>query len=258
MGTLKGLGGAADRASGGRLSAAGQKIKSGVGRTMERLGLRKEGTTATTNAKRVEDEAKTMANEYAYAKATGDTAKVAAIQDWARKAKGTKGAAAMKVVQEAGDLATTFKDSKGNVDLNAARARLTYAESVGATNVKKEAIKSNPNLAGSPAEIAEATRKVAPRKAAEWDPTTITPEVAPYLSKNQMTEIGRLGSPQLIDEVKKYKYDPTKNLAGQSSEWIKARLNVVKSGPVGSPERIRAENNFAAFQKELATNANFA
>lgn len=144
---LRGGGSAIDKASGGRFSSAGRQISSGVGRAMERLGLKDTGTTATTNTKRVEDRAKILANEYAAAKATGNTATMERIQRLARTSKGVEEGAAIKVVFDAKDLHKTFKTSTGGVDLAAMAAKLNYAESVGAKDIIKDSEKRMPGLA---------------------------------------------------------------------------------------------------------------
>ncbi len=140
------VGGALAKKTG--LEAAGRKISSATGRTLERLGLRETGTTAAANKKQVEDKAKIMADEYAAAKASGDTSTVNRIQKWARTERGVRGAAAMKVVSEAKDLHEAFRDpTTGRTDLAAAHNRLNYAESVGAKDIRKEAVKIMPALA---------------------------------------------------------------------------------------------------------------
>ena len=75
MGALKGLGKGADAATGGRLSSAGQKISSGVGRTMEALGFRKAGATAQSRAKELGE----SENRYSALVAQGDLARVQRI-----------------------------------------------------------------------------------------------------------------------------------------------------------------------------------
>ena len=151
-GGAKGALAGADKMTGGKLSSGAQAIKGSVGRTLERMGLRKTGTTASANTSRVDEEAKLMAAEYASAKATGNTAAVDRIRDWARNRRGVQGAAAMKVVSDAKDLHKAFADpgdpTGKTVNYGAAAARLKYAESVGAKDVIKDSEKVMPELKG--------------------------------------------------------------------------------------------------------------
>ena len=139
-----------DKATGGRASAAGRSLKSGVGSGMERLGLRQTGSTATANSKQVEDKATTMSKEYAAAKATGNTGSMARIQALARNGRGAEGAAAYKVISDAKDLHKAFADSSkpGGVNLEKAASRASYAAASGATDVIKNSEKVMPELAG--------------------------------------------------------------------------------------------------------------
>jgi hypothetical protein len=140
-------GGLTGGAQAGYKAGEGNAVTSAIGRTMERIGLRRQGTTATLNNQRVEEKAKLLANEYAAAKATGDTGTIDRIRKDARTAKGVRGAAAMKVVAGAKDLHKTFVDpATGGVNLAAASARLSYAESVGAKDIIKEQEKLMPGL----------------------------------------------------------------------------------------------------------------
>ena len=149
IGAFKKTGKFTGKFTGDRLkeSRAGQWVGSKVGGAMERLKLRQTGTTATANTKQVEDKAKLLSNEYAAAKATGNTGTVERIQKLARTGKGAEGAAAMKVVTDAKDLHKTFKTPTGGVDLATASARLNYAESVGAKDIIKDSEKRMPGLA---------------------------------------------------------------------------------------------------------------
>jgi hypothetical protein len=145
-GLTKGGAKMADKATGNRVSSAGRTVSSAVGRGMERLGLKQTGTTATANTSRVNEEAKLMANEYSAAKTTGNTATVARIQSLAQNARGAKGAAAMKVVSDAKDLSDAFKDSSGKTNNTKMAARISYAESTGASGLREQEEKRNPNL----------------------------------------------------------------------------------------------------------------
>ncbi|MEK7658330.1 MAG: hypothetical protein AAB352_00510 [Patescibacteria group bacterium] len=151
----KGVFAGADKLSGGKLSSATQSIKGGVGRTMERFGLKQTGTTALSEAARVEKEQKGMDG----ALASGNDADKARVQQLARTGRGVKGAAAMSAVVKAGQMNETFKDKKGGINTTLANQRLDIAGQYGAGNLRKEALKTNPNFAGSPEKIMEAVRK---------------------------------------------------------------------------------------------------
>ena len=147
-GAAKKLGGQALQKMRGEKGELSKSVNSVVGRTMERIGLRQTGTTATANAKRVDEEAKTMANEYAAAKASGDAGTVSRIRNWAKNERGVRGAAAMKVVADAKDLHKAFDNGAGGINMAAAAARLKYAESVGAKDIIKDQEKLMPDLKG--------------------------------------------------------------------------------------------------------------
>jgi len=54
--------------------------------------------------------------------------------------------------------------------------------------------------------IAEAVRKTAPSDAAKWDSSVISnPEVFTHISKSQLIEGGKRGSPEWVDAAKKFK-----------------------------------------------------
>ncbi len=163
-GATKGVAKIADKRTGGKASAGIQQLKSGYGRTMENLGLRKMGTTADANSKAVDAEAGLMAKGYTIDKAAaanGDVGaqnRVNAVQKLARDGRGAKGAAAVRVITEAKDINDTFanRDTSGKiitgagagVDLSRASQRLGYAEATGATGLNDEAKKQNYQFAG--------------------------------------------------------------------------------------------------------------
>jgi len=188
----KGLAKMADKATGGVASSAYQKVSSKVGNAMERLGLRKEGATASANSKRVNEEASSLKEKYEAAKATGDTATVERIQEQARTGRGSKGGAAMKVVTDAKDVGATFKGHGGTA---AASARLSYAESAGASGIRKEAVKSNPNLARTPEELTKAVQNQGARELTKnLDADAITPAVLAAMDSKQMTHLANNGA----------------------------------------------------------------
>ncbi|MCX6719527.1 MAG: hypothetical protein NTV36_00210, partial [Candidatus Staskawiczbacteria bacterium] len=149
---IAGMGGSKvlDKLTGNRASEAAQKVKSGAGRAMERLGLRNTGTTASANNKKVSEKASLMEKEYTAAKATGDTATIERIQKQAKVGRGVDGAAAYKVVSDAKDIHKAFADptAKGGVNLEAAAQRAKYAEATGATGIIKDSEKAMPGIAG--------------------------------------------------------------------------------------------------------------
>ncbi len=157
--------------------------------------------------------------------------------------------------------------------------RLDYAEAYGgATTARKAAEQLDPLLAKDNRKtvddimsknkgmtraqaqrqaVAQAVSKVSPAKATEWEPSVMTPEVYNNLSKNQITEIGRRGSPGLVNKIKAYQYNPKVNLAGQSHEWVTATLDIKKNTTAGSPERAREKAKYSQRQAQVAADANY-
>lgn len=133
--------------AGGYVAEKAKGFSNASGRAMERIGLRETGTTATANSKQVESSASLMSKEYAAAKASNDQGSMERIRNLARTGRGARGAAAMKVITDSKDINETFKDKNGKVDLAKASGQLSYAESVGATGIRKTAEDLNPGLA---------------------------------------------------------------------------------------------------------------
>jgi hypothetical protein len=145
---------ALDRLTGGRGAAVGQSISNTTGRAMERFGLRATGTTASANSKQVESEAGLMSKEYTAAKATGDQGSIDRIRKLATNGRGSRGAAAMKVLADAKDIGTTFGTTPP--DLQRASDRMSNAEAYGATGIRSATEKLDPRLAGyNPQSIAK-------------------------------------------------------------------------------------------------------
>ncbi len=156
LGAAKGggkmLGKGADAASGGRLSAAGQRISSATGRAMENLGLRKTGTTALSRAGELGESEK----RYSALIAQGD---LASVQRTARgegmnkspKERGGAAAALLKSknfdttnAKEVASL-THFQSQGGNLsEYSAKDPRLSYHDISATRNtVTKEKAKGN-------------------------------------------------------------------------------------------------------------------
>ena len=262
MGTLKGLGGVADKATGGKISGAGRAISSGVGHAMENLGLRKEGTTAMNrNATAKKEEAR-----YEALFAENPDALKNIVRGKGEGRSSSKRAAAANVA-----LKNSAFDTADSAMINALPHFKAHGYSM------TEHTKKDPNIAQydpnitspmaakgmAPKDIAVAsvrgaTMKMGVDAAGNLSADNLTPAVASAFDAKKAKRLGEKGSIDAIEEMKKYKHDPSKNLAGQSSEWVKAKLNVKKSGPVGSSERVRAERQWAELQTQLATDANFA
>ena len=147
--SLAGTGGIAalNKLTGGRVSAVKEKISAGTGRAMESLGLRQRGTTDTAVNKQVEEKAKLTSAAYAAAKSRNDQFTINKIRQDAKTKRGSDGAAAMQAITDAKDLQEVFKDPSGKFDALSANSRLTYAESAGAKDLRKDALKLNPELA---------------------------------------------------------------------------------------------------------------
>jgi len=250
--------GGASMAAGGllnqiRTSRAGQATGNAVGRGLEFLRLRKEGTTAQNAAKQMEEKQKLVGNLAEERKTT-----LATGSAWTSEGVSKKVAAIQNKVEKGNlnDLGDTEKQRQSIAYVE------SYQKSRGVNStIRRDAIKSNPNLAGNPTEIATAVRKIAPTKAAEWNEDVATPDVALNLSAAQIKEIGNKGSPELVNKVKNYKI--TTNPSGvavldQQSAEVKNLFNQITSLPMGSPERAAARKRIAELQKKLANNNNFA
>lgn len=165
-----------DKISGGRGSAAVQKLKSGYGKGLEKIGLRKEFSTESANAGQVDAASKDMSKAYGAAKATGDTATMGKIRGYARDGKGVRGGAAMKVISDAKDFGDTFN----GVSPDKAAQRIKYAESVGASGIREQVEKRDPHM--------RAYNKIAIAKKMRENPTfsesTATSEVVADGFKN--------------------------------------------------------------------------
>lgn len=153
-GASKAIGGAGakslDKLTGNKVSGALQNAKSRAGRFAEWAGWKGEGSALMNDQKRVDEEAKGLAANYAAAKATGNTAEMKRIQQLAVKGNGVKNAAAYKVISDAKDLHKAFADSShpGGVDLAKAAERAQIAEKMGAMGVIKNSENAMPALAG--------------------------------------------------------------------------------------------------------------
>lgn len=253
---------AAFKKTGGKLIGAGMELggRTKAGRAMrekltsvgaklaETTGFAKQGYAGEVEAKH-KSEAKTRLENQ---RNSSDAGSRQAYENAVRHGSGTEGAAAVALASEKGD----FNRILGGSSIDEQKARVAIATAHGYQ--KSDFVKANPNLADTPKEIREATARTAPSKAAEWTPNIVTPEVASGITSNQVTEIGKHGSDELIDQVKAYKYDPAKKLSAQSPEWIRAQLSIKKSTAFGTTERAKAEANFAKTQKQLASDAKFA
>ncbi|MDP2741776.1 MAG: hypothetical protein Q8O66_03790 [bacterium] len=141
----KALGGAGARAMGSE--ARVQQLGSNWGKFKEKLFLSPTGTQGAKDADRIEKESKIMTNAYGIAKSSGDTTTISRIKNWAKNEKGSKGIAAFRAVSEAGDLHDVYKNpATGRTDFAAVNARLNYAESIGAKNIRKDTVKTMPIL----------------------------------------------------------------------------------------------------------------
>ena len=118
-------------------------IGGAAGRFLERLNLRKTGTTATNENARVSARQKEMEA----ALGSGNATDKARVQQLAKTGTGVKRVAALGAVISAGQLHETFKDTaSGITDLAAIDQGLSYANSFGAGNLRKEAAKKMPAL----------------------------------------------------------------------------------------------------------------
>jgi len=288
MGTLKGLGRGADKLSGGKLSSATQAVKGGVGRTMERIGLRKEGLTAMKEGSMIAEEQK----RYEAMFKSGNTADRARATQATKTGRGKNRAGAYAAAVATENINDVFKDkATGAIDVDAMGRGAKFAEQFGAgENLRKQALKQNPLLAATdeskvdenirklgyanrfqagPAGLAkakamtigDAVKSTSPGDAAKWDENMLTPEVFAALNKNQAIEIAKRGKPKLVEKLKNYKRavdasgNAIRNISDprQSAEF-QAIANHINTnfGPLGSgsPE----EKHIISLLDEMHTN----
>lgn len=214
-GAALGLGKIADKLTGGVASNSAQKLKSGYGRVMERVGLRATGTTASANSKAVDNEAGLMAKEYASAKATGNQGSMDRIHRLARNGRGAQAAAAMKVLADNKDLGNAFG---GN--LSGMADRMSYAEANGATGIREKAEKLDPRLRAfnkqhldkhggdEVAAIGEGYAKASVDDIREYSTDTLKDKQFLYrVSHKKMEKAGENMSTEKVDAIKTHKID---------------------------------------------------
>ncbi len=236
-----------NNATGGRVSKMGQKLSQSTGQTLERFGLRAQGTT-TKNAQKTMEDSKSRVNDMTEAEKTkvATTTREAFISP---KARMDRLAAIQDKVKNGklSDLGNTTQQQRAAIEWAEKEGKL---RGVDTATLRRDAAKLNPNIANTTAEIRENTKKVSPTKAAEWDQSVMTPDVASSLQNNQLTEIGKRGSPALINKMKAYKVDPSKGFAGQTPEYKAAHAAATMAGPQGL-------SNFKNLQTHLHSDANF-
>jgi hypothetical protein len=129
------------------LKASSQKTRSAFGRLGETIGAKTPGLTDEADAKLVKEEAARIDFQYKRAKAAGDNKVLSRIGADAMLAKegkgGIKSAASVRVVVGNKDINKVF----GN-DLAGASAAITYAEKQGAVDLRTDAGKTSPLIAG--------------------------------------------------------------------------------------------------------------
>ena len=147
LGGGKMLGRGADAATGGRISSAAQSVTGGVGRTMERMGLRKEGTTGLKEGAKIAEEKK----RYEAMFNSGNEGDKARAGQAARTGRGIHKAAANAAAVSTKNINDVYKDpNTGAVDSDAMHRGLAFTEKFGAgENVRKEAQKQNWQLGGA-------------------------------------------------------------------------------------------------------------
>lgn len=116
----------------------------------------------------------------------------------------------------------------------------TYTPSASATMQAKEHVIKE--------KIAKTVGKLSPSKAAELPKEAISAQVLAILSDSQIEQIGKRGGPNLIGEIKKYKFK-----LGISTQEYQELIAYYKSLPVGSPER----NRIVDIINKINTNSNF-
>jgi len=200
LGAAKGAGKVAlkagDAATGGKVSSAGRFVSQGAGRYMEKFGLRSQGTTAGTAQKDMkesterisnmtEDSKTRIASSRGYASTTARKDKLAAIQDKVKN-------------NNLSDLGDTTAQAKA----------ITWAEGearsrgIDAKDLRKNALKQNPNIAKDRSELMGAVQKQAPAEFAKnIDTKALTPAVLSAMNQQQMSHLANKGSPSKREAV---------------------------------------------------------
>ena len=212
-------------------SEGAQQIKGGVGRTLERMGLRQEGVTGMKEGARITEEQK----RYEAMFKSGNASDKARAMETAKTGRGRNRAGAYAAAAATGNLNDTYRRADGTVDTEAMNRGLIHTEQFGAgENLRKQTLKENPMVAAlddkkvdenitklgyanrlqagttglakaKAMAVTDAVQKTAPGDATKWTPDILTPEVAASLNRNQAIEIAKRGSPALVEKLKKYK-----------------------------------------------------
>jgi len=138
----------ADKMSGGRASQAVQSVKGSVGRTMERMSWltgRKEGTTATNENAKVEEEKKNAEALFNSSNASDN----ARAKNITRTSRGAKKAGFLAAAISTNNLSSTYKGADGKVDVAAIEKDLSYSKQFGGKNPRRDATKQVPTLAAT-------------------------------------------------------------------------------------------------------------
>jgi hypothetical protein len=194
-------------ATGGRTSAATEKVKQGYGRAMERVGLRSTGGTDKIVQENVKKQAEGYSTAYAAAKVRGDQAEMNRIKNYALKGKGQTQAAAMVALKDNDAVLDAFKNEKGQMDARGYQQlnqSIQYAESAGAKDLRKDLSKSNPMLAGE-GKIKEAVQKQAPAEFVKniSHEAMAHPEVFAHMTEDQVSYIMNPKNASKIDPRKR-------------------------------------------------------
>ena len=192
--------------TGGRSQAAAEKAKQGYGRALERIGVRQTGSSDAMAQADAKKKAEGYSTAYAAAKVRGDKSEMDRIKNYALKGQGRQQAAAMMALKDNDAVLDAFKNDKGQMDAQSYQKlnqSITYAESVGAKDLRKDLAKSNPMLAGE-GKVKEAVQKQAPAEFAKnvSHEAMSSPEVIANMTKDQIS--------YLLDPKNKNKVDPRK------------------------------------------------
>jgi len=168
-----------------------------LGQAMEATGLRQKGTTAQRAQAEIAEKTKSI-GALGY-EGQAKLAKGTALRHEAVKDK----VAAIKNLAKEGELSRVG-------DLSAQQSALAYVESYEKSRgiistTRKEAIKSNPNLAETPEKMQEAVAKMSPGDFAKnVHQSAYTPELLAILSQDQISQgvFGKNGSPVKRQKIK--------------------------------------------------------
>jgi hypothetical protein len=229
-------------------------ISSGVGTAMERIGLRETGTTANKLNERRKKAEGQIGNE--------GSDRLAEIAQ-SRYESTPNRAAAANLLARRGHIGKINPDKLPSIaDMAASQGvpRSTLEKAAGpelAISDRKTVadLMKTRNLSQAQAEQEAIKLRIASMNRGDWTKVPasgLTPRVIALTPPQHLQTLGRIGSPEIIEHIKKVKQQPGKTMAQQTTEY-QGFKKFINAQPKGSPER----KNAARVIHELRVNVNF-